>query len=235
METELVKNCMKIIQSQNIIIENLQKNLDDYREEKNKQKMKNRLRVEKSKQKKKKEQCDELEGLLAVEGGFEREEEKKEGEKKEEGEKKGVSGRKKSGEVKGKLHEVGEKKKKRKKNKTGDFIGEDMIGVGEIAMEKIKKNDGGEGSQMMQWWMQPQGQCISQSIPPVGQISVEDGSGNYNNNNNNTNNGSGSDSGSGSGSGNGDYFSDQSNFYAQIGNIQFDQAAIDKILEGGKF
>ena len=62
MEADLIRGCVRIIENQNIIITHLQKTVDEYKEEKNKQKMKNRMRVEKSKLKKKKEQCVNLEG-----------------------------------------------------------------------------------------------------------------------------------------------------------------------------
>lgn len=224
---------MRIIDSQNIIIENLQKNLDDIREERNKQKMKNRLRVEKSRQRKKKEQCngddggDDLGRLVTAEGGDE-----KEGEGKKE-----MRLKKRDGEAKRKFSEdetkesdTSQKRKKKKKTKAdtivslGNIKEEDMIGVGEMTVQRANQEKN-EGSQMMmQWWTQPQGQCTSsQSMPPMGVIPLEGGSGNFINNNNVKNeniNGGG-----------GDYFSDRSNFYTEIGNIQFDQLAIDKILE----
>ena len=53
MEHNLLQESLRVIKSQNLIIENLQKNLDELNSEKNKQKLKNRLRVEKSNLKKK--------------------------------------------------------------------------------------------------------------------------------------------------------------------------------------
>ena len=126
MEADLIRGCVRIIENQNIIISNLQKSVDEYKEEKNRQKMKNRMRVEKSKlKKKKKEQCDNLEGEGVMveeinevgDGG----EKKKKAEAKEDEERMGKRGQR-SGEGKRKIDEKttgqkGELHKMKKKEK----------------------------------------------------------------------------------------------------------------------
>ena len=256
MEADLIRGCVRIIENQNIIISNLQKSVDEYKEEKNRQKMKNRMRVEKSKlKKKKKEQCDNLEGEGVMveeinevgDGG-----EKKKAEAKEDEERMGKRGQR-SGEGKRKIDEktTGQKgelhkmKKKKKKSKTGvvaapqDITQEDMIGIGAGGNMIFSGENkvGNEGSQVMEWWAQPRGQSLTQIIsPPEGGNTIENGNGGYNSNDNNNgsniilnnNIGSGNDN-----NGYKDYFGNHSNLYTQLGGIQLDSKAIEKIIEGG--
>ena len=248
MEAELIKGCMRIIESQNIIITNLQKTVDENREEKNKQKMKNRMRVEKSKMKKKKEQCDSLKGedLTAEktsetgdEGGKnegrEVEVEVEAGENEERRLRKRESKRK-TYETDGQNSESSQKRKKKKKKTKGgadaglgEFSQADMIGIGtgeSAFISSAVKNEGSEGFQPMEWW-QPRGQYTTQTLSTAeGGETTEDANGNYNNNDNN---------GSGNGGDNAykDYFTNHSNLFTQIGGIQLHPTAIDKIIEGG--